>query len=65
MAEFSYNNSKNASNSYMPFELNYRYYPWIYYKENLNPCSQFKTAEKLSFELQSLMVVCQQNLYHA
>ena len=26
IAEFAYNNTKNASTGYMPFELNYGYY---------------------------------------
>ena len=27
MAEFTYNNAKNASTSHTPFELNYSYHP--------------------------------------
>ena len=59
MAEFAYNNAKNASTGYMPFELNCGYDPWVSYKENLNPCSQSKNAEELFSELRSLMVTCQ------
>ena len=64
MAEFAYNNDKNASTGYMPFELNCRYHPWVFYEKNLNPCSQSKTAEKQSSKLQRLMAACQQNLHH-
>ena len=65
MTEFTYNNPKNASTSYMPFELNCRYHPRIPYKKDLDLCLQSKTAEKLSSELQNLMAACQQNFYHA
>ena len=64
MAEFAYNNLKNASTGYTFFKLNYRYYLLVFYKEDLNICSKLKTAEKLSFELQNLMAVYQQNPYH-
>ena len=36
MAEFTYNNSKNASTSYMLFELNCSYHPRMLYKEEVN-----------------------------
>ena len=65
MAEFAYNNTKNASADYTPFELNCGYHPCVSYKEDLNPCSKSRTAEKLSSELRELMTVCQQNLHHA
>ena len=65
MAEFAYNNVKNASNGFTPFELNCGYHPWVSYEEDLNPRSQSKTAEELSSELQNLMATCQQNLHHA
>ena len=65
MAEFAYNNAKNASTGFTPFKLNYGYHPRVSYKEDLNPCSKLKTAEELSSELQNLMAACQQNLHHA
>ena len=64
MAEFTYNNAKNASTSYMLFELNCRYHPCVSYEKNLNLRSKLKIAEKQSFELQDLMAACQQNLHH-
>ena len=64
MAEFIYNNAKNASTGYTLFELNYGYHLCVSYKEDLDPRSKLKTAEELSSELQNLMAVCQQNLYH-
>ena len=65
MAEFAYNNAKNASTGFTPFELNCGYYPRVSYEEDLNPRSKSKTAKELSSELQELMTVCQQNLHHA
>ena len=65
MAEFAYNNVKNANIGLPPFELNYGYYPWVSYEEDLDPRSKSRTAEELSSELRELMTVCQQNLHHA
>ena len=36
MAEFAYNNAKNASTGYILFELNYGYYPRTFYKKDLD-----------------------------
>ena len=65
MAKFAYNNAKNASTGFTPFELNCRYHLWVFYKGDLDPRSKSRTAEKLSSELRELMTVCQQNLHHA
>ena len=65
MAEFAYNNAKNASTGHTLFKLNCGYHPCVSYKEDLDPRSKSKTAEKLSFELQNFMAVYQQNLHHA
>ena len=65
MAEFAYNNVKNASTGHTPFELNCGYHPRMSYKEDVDPRSQSKSADKLSAELRELMIVCQENLYHA
>ena len=35
------------------------------YKEEVNPCSKSKLADKLSAELRELMIVYQKNLHHA
>ena len=42
MAEFAYNNAKNASAGHTPFELNCGYYHWVSYKEDIDPCSKSK-----------------------
>ena len=65
MAEFAYNNAKNTSTGYTPFELNCGYYLCVSYEEDLDLCWKSRTAEKLSFKLWELMIVCQQNLHHA
>ena len=65
MAEFAYNNSKNASTGYTLFELNYGYHLQTSYKEEVNPRSQSKSADKLAEELRELIIVCCNNLHHA
>ena len=65
MAEFAYNNAKNTSTGYTPFELNCGYHLCVFYKEDINPCSQSKSADNLANELRELMTVCQENLHHA
>ena len=65
MAEFAYNNAKNASNNHMPFEFNYGYYLRLSFEKNINPYSQSKTAKKLFSKLRELIIVYQENLHHA
>ena len=59
MAEFIYNNTKNASTGHIPFQLNYGYYSHVFFEENTNPRSWLKTADKLSVKLKEL------SLYHS
>ena len=65
MAEFAYNNAKNASTGHTPFELNCGYHPWMLYKDNVDPRSKSKSADNLSAELRELIIVCKENLHHA
>ena len=65
MAEFVYNNVKNASTGHTPFKLNCGYHPRVFFKEDTDPCFRSKTADELLAELQELMTVCRKNLYHA
>ena len=62
MAEFTYNNAKNASIDYTPFELNCGYHSHVFYKENVDPCSKSKSAEDLANDLRELMMVYWDNL---
>ncbi len=64
MAEFAYNNAKNANTGHTPFELNYKYHPRASYKEDVDPRSQLKSADELATELRELMIVCRENLQH-
>ena len=45
IAEFAYNNAKNASTGFTLFELYYGYHPWVSYKEDFDPHSQSKIAK--------------------
>ena len=65
MVEFAYNNAKNASTSHIPFKLNCGYHPWMSYEEEVDSRSKSKSADKLSAKLRELMIICQENLYHA
>ncbi len=64
MAEFAYNNAKNASTGHTPFELNCGYHPRASYKKNVDPRSQSKSAHELATELRELMAVYRENLQH-
>ena len=65
MVKFAHNNAKNASTSHTPFKLNYGYYPKVFFKEDVDPCSKSRSANKLAKELKELIEVCCQNLLHA
>ena len=65
MAEFAYNNAKNTSTGYTPFELNCDFHPQVSYKKNVNPCSKLKVANKLAVKLRNLMFVYRKNLQYA
>ena len=58
MAEFAYNNAKNASTGHTPFELNCGYHPWVSYEEDIDLCSKSKLADELSAKLRELITVC-------
>ncbi len=57
MAEFAYNNAKNASTGHTPFELNCGYHPRASYEEDVDPRSQSKSAAELATKLRELMTV--------
>ena len=65
MAEFAYNNAKNASFGHTSFELNCGYHYRMLYKNDINPYSKCKSADNLSAKLRELMIVCRENLHHA
>ncbi len=51
MPEFAYNNIKNASIGHTLFKINYGYYPRVSFKEDVDPCSRSRSANKLAEEL--------------
>ena len=51
IAEFAYNNGKNANSNYTSFELNSGFHPRVSYEEDVDPCSRSKTAYQLAIEL--------------
>lgn len=55
MAEFAYNNAKNASINYIPFELNCSYHIFIFYTEDINPHPKSNLADDLVIKLRELM----------
>ena len=59
MTEFAYHNTRNASTNDTFFMFNCRYHLRIFYEEDLNLCSNSKSAEKLSSELRKLMTIYQ------
>ena len=65
MAKFAYTNAKNANTGHITFQLNYEYHPWVFYEEDINPCSKSKLADELSAELQELITIYWENLDHA
>ncbi len=65
MAEFAYNNAKNASTGHTPFELNCGYHPRVSFEEDVDLCSRSCSANELAEELRELMEVCYRNLLHA
>ena len=65
MAEFAYNNAKNASTGYTLFEPNCGFHPQVSFENDVDPCSRSRFANKLAKELRELMDICQQNLLHA
>lgn len=46
MTKFVYNNAKNINTSYTLFKLNYGYYLWISYKNDISLCSKLKLVDK-------------------
>lgn len=51
MTEFVYNNNKNASTSYILFELNCSYYMRIYFKKDIDYHFYLRTPNKLGAKL--------------
>ncbi len=65
MIEFDYNNIKNANTGHTLFELNYGYYPRVFFNKDIDSRSRSCSANTLAKELRELMEVCYQNLLYA
>ena len=65
MAEFAYNNFKNASIDHILFELNCSYYPWVSFKNKFNVRSRSSSANGLVTKLKKLINICYQNFLYA
>ncbi len=65
MAEFAYNNAKNANTGHNPFKRNCSYHPRVSFEEDVNPRSRSRSANELVEERTELIEVCYQNLLHA
>ncbi len=57
-AEFTYNNTKNASTGHTLFELNCDYHPRVSFAEDVDPCLRSHSTNKLAKELRELIEVC-------
>ncbi len=64
MAEFAYNNTKNASTGHTLFKLNYGFYSFILFEENVDPNFRSYSSNKLAYELKELIEICYQNLFY-
>ena len=51
MTKLAYNNAKNVSIGHTPFELNYSYYLYVFFTEDINSLFWLKKAVKLSAKL--------------
>ena len=58
MAEFTYNNAKNASIGHSSFKLNYGYYSKVLFKEDVNPYLRSHSIDKLVKKLKKLIKIC-------
>ena len=65
MAEFTYNNSKNANTDHTLFKLNCAYHSWVSFKNKYNVHSRSFLTNGLAIKLRKLMNVYYQNLLFA
>ena len=65
IVKFAYNNAKNISKKYISFEFNYKYYPSIFYKKDIDLYSQLKTINNLTNKLRNPMATYKENIKYA
>ena len=64
MAEFAYNNAKNANTSHTSFKLNCGFHLRVSFEDDLDPRSRSRSTNELAKDLRELMDICQQNLLY-
>ena len=64
MAEFVYNNAKNASINHTIFELNCILNPQVLFEGKVNSYSRSHLANKLADKFKELIEICCQNLLY-
>lgn len=64
MIKFAYNNTKNISTGYLFFKLNYNYYLYMSYEDEVNSYLRFYSINKLAKKLRNLILIYQQNLLY-
>lgn len=57
MVKFKYNNTINASINYNSFELNYRYYLCIFFKDKIDSESKFCSTNELAKDQRNLILI--------
>lgn len=65
MAEFTYNNAKNVNTSYIFFEINCGYHPYVSLEYKVDFYLKFSLGDKLIKALRELLSNCRKNLLHA
>lgn len=58
MVEFAYHNTKNANKSYTPFELHYKNYSRVSFKDLIKICLKSHFANKLTDDLREQIEIC-------
>lgn len=64
IAEFAYNNTKNASTGHISFKLNCKYYPRVFFEDKTNLCLKSCFANEIVEELKELIDIYYQNLFY-
>lgn len=59
MIKFKYGNAKNISIIYKFFELDYQYYYYFIFENNIKLCIKLQLANYLAKKLQKLIIIYQ------
>lgn len=63
ITKFAFNNAKNVNISYIFFELNCSYYPYVFSEKNNNPHFWPKIVEYLANKVRNLIAICWKKLF--